>query len=258
MSSISNPIRQAYSTAVTYQGNLDYHDGSHFDAVNATINPVYAVAIKGYEASTGLGASYHNAGDSLSTSERVISGVESAAATLSVVTLGYGGAKLSTSLVAARPPPLPVGSPRGFGGLVGESAAERTFLANARSTFRDGSVFSGAVRHRGNIVIQRSDIPLSIQNLRRMQGGNSPFVRNAAGEWESLNLHHIGRRDGQLIEVLASHNAYNPVTGGPLHIPSIGGPIRQSGLSRTYWQQRFDDFISSGRVSPDLMRQLGR
>ena len=91
----------------------------------------------------------------------------------------------------------------------------------------DSSVFRTAVRHRGNIVIQRSDIPLSIQNLRRMQSGNSPFVRNAAGEWEALNLHHVGRQDGKLIEIFSSHNTYNPATGGPLHIPGPGGPLRQ-------------------------------
>ena len=119
-------------------------------------------------------------------------------------------------------------------------------------------MFNRATRHRDNIVIQRSDIPISIQNLRLMQAGNSPRVRNALGKWESLNLHHIGREDGKLIEVLRSHNKYDPVTGGPLHIPGPGGPLRQSDLSGTYWQQRLEELIGSGQVSDDLLRQLGR
>ncbi|MFO0528367.1 MAG: HNH/ENDO VII family nuclease, partial [Planctomycetota bacterium] len=131
-------------------------------------------------------------------------------------------------------------------------------LRNVAATFGPNSVFKTAVRHRGNIVIQRSDIPLSIENLRRMANGNSPFVKNARGEWEALNLHHVGRQDGKLIEILSSHNAYDPITGGPLHIPGPGGPLRQSRLSITYWQQRLEDLISSGQVSEDLLRQLGR
>ncbi|MDA8021303.1 MAG: hypothetical protein MPN21_28050 [Thermoanaerobaculia bacterium] len=145
-----------------------------------------------------------------------------------------------------------------FGGVTGATDAERSFLNNVRSSFSGDSVFTSATRHRGNIVIQRSDIPLSIQNLRRMQSGNSPFVKNAAGEWETLNLHHIGRQDGKMIEVFSSHNTYNPATGGPLHIPGPGGPVRQSGLAQSYWQQRFENFISSGQVSDDLLRQLDR
>jgi len=91
-----------------------------------------------------------------------------------------------------------------------------------------------------------------------MQAGNSPFVLNAAGEWETVNLHHVGREDGKIIEVLASQNSYNPATGGPLHIPGPGGPVRQPRLSQDYWQQRLEDLISSGRVSADLLQQLGR
>ena len=145
-----------------------------------------------------------------------------------------------------------------FGGVVGRNATERAFLNNARATFREGSVFNRATRHRGNIVIQRSDIPVSIQNLRRMQSGNSPLVRNAAGEWENLSLHHVGRQDGKLIEVLTDHNSYDSVTGGALHIPGPGGPVRQSRLSQTYWQQRLEELISSGLVPQDMLWQLGR
>ena len=145
-----------------------------------------------------------------------------------------------------------------FGGVIGENAFERSFLNNAQATFREGSVFTSATRHRGNIVIQRSDIPISRQNVLNMQRGDSPFVMNAAGEWKTLSLHHVGRMDGKLIEVFSSHNTYNPTTGGWLHIPGTGGPLRQSRLSQSYWQQRLDNFIDSGLVSEDLLRILGK
>lgn len=145
-----------------------------------------------------------------------------------------------------------------FGGIVGENAVERSFLDNARATFGERSVFNRATRHRGNIVIQRSDIPISIENLTRMKSGNAPFARNAAGDWESLALHHVGRQDGKLIEIFKDHNAYDSITGGILHIPGPGGPVRQSRLSRTYWQQRLDELIGSGQVPDAMLKQIGR
>jgi len=57
----------------------------------------------------------------------------------------------------------------------------------------------------------------------------------------SESFHHVGRREGGLIEVLNSQNRYNPVTGGPLHIPGPGSPARQEGFTGTYWQQRPQD-----------------
>jgi hypothetical protein len=145
-----------------------------------------------------------------------------------------------------------------FGGVVGSTAAERSFLDNARATFGEGSVFNRATRHRDNIVIQRSDIPISIENLTRMKSGNAPFAKNAAGDWESLALHHVGRQDGKLIEIFKGHNAYDSITGGILHIPGPGGPVRQSRLSRTYWQQRLDELIGSGQVPDAMLKQIGR
>ena len=97
------------------------------------------------------------------------------------------------------------------------------------------------MNHRGELVIQRSDIELSPQNVQRMSSGNAPFARNSRGEWEPVVLHHVGRREGGLIEVLASQNRYNPFTGGPLHIPGTGSPIRQEGFTSTYWQQRLQE-----------------
>lgn len=95
-----------------------------------------------------------------------------------------------------------------FGGLVAKTPAEDSFLRNAAGTFGEGSVFHSAVRHRGNIVIQRSDIPLSIENLRLMQTGRTPYVRNAVGQWEKINLHHVGRQDGRMIEILTKQRRF--------------------------------------------------
>lgn len=105
-------------------------------------------------------------------------------------------------------------------------------------------------RHLGELVIQRSDIPLSAQNIIRMRNGNAPFVRAADGSWEPLQLHHVGRKTGQMIEVTRSQNAYNAATGGPLHIPGSGSPIRQPGFTKSYWEQRYQDFVNAGQIVP--------
>ncbi len=145
----------------------------------------------------------------------------------------------------------------GFGGVVGRTAEEEAFLRNAATTFREGSVFRTATRFEGNIVIQRADISWSVQNVRAMAGGASPLVRNAAGKWEALNLHHVGRQEGKLIEVFASHNKYNNKTGGVLHIPGPGGPSRSQGLSMRYWQQRLQEAINAGQVPASVLQQAG-
>jgi len=157
-----------------------------------------------------------------------------------------------TTWTAAVSPIRQAGS---FGGLVAGTAEEAAFLNNAAAAFGDSSVFTSATRFQGNVVIQRSDIPFSIQNVRRMAAGNTPFVRNSFGEWEKLNLHHVGRQDGKLIEILNSHNAYNQTTGGPLHIPGPGSPIRDATFGNNYWMQRLQDGIKNGSVPRDVLRK---
>lgn len=90
-----------------------------------------------------------------------------------------------------------------------------------------------------------------------VQQHNSPFVKNSLGEWERVNLHHVGRQDGKLIEIVQSHNAYDPATGGPLHIPGPGGPARSSGQSQRYWRERLQDAIKAGQVSPEVLKETG-
>ncbi len=143
-----------------------------------------------------------------------------------------------------------------WGGIVAKSPEEAAFIRNAGATFGDGSVYKSAIHFDNNIVIQRSDIPFSAQNVRRMAGGNTPFVKNASGEWEKINLHHVGRQDGKVIEVLKGQNTYNPSTGGPLHIPGPGGPVRDLKVG-DYWQQRLQNAIDQGLVSDEAMRKAG-
>jgi len=168
------------------------------------------------------------------------------------------GSPVDEPVPVAMAPLNPGGALRGsFGGLLPNDAEEAAFLRNAAATFTVSSVYSAATRFSGSIVVQRSDIPFSIQNVRRMAGGNSPFVRNHAGEWEKLNLHHVGRAQGYLIEVLSSHNVYNPATGGPLHIAGPGSPIRDAAFARNYWTHRLQDAIDAGRVPRNVLRDAG-
>ena len=143
-----------------------------------------------------------------------------------------------------------------FSGITPRNADEERFLGTLRVTFGENSVWTEVTRHRGNIIVQRSDIELSIQNLRNMKNGRAPYVKDSDGKWQKVVLHHVGRKDGKLIEVMEDHNDFNHFTGGPLHIPGPGGPI-QKDLSRTYWKQRFDELVKSGRVDPEILKKLG-
>ena len=145
-----------------------------------------------------------------------------------------------------------------FGKINAKTRDEEIFLRSLSTTFKNSSIYRSATRFEGNIIVQRSDIPLSIQNIRRMAGGNIPFILNSQGEWEIVNLHHIGRQKGKIIEVLQSHNIYSPNTGGPLHIPGPGGLVRDSKFSAKYWKQRLIDFIQSGHVHSEMIEGLGK
>ncbi|MGI9375216.1 MAG: HNH/ENDO VII family nuclease [Tsuneonella suprasediminis] len=136
-----------------------------------------------------------------------------------------------------------------FRGVTARNADEAQFLRNAEATFGDSSTWTNVTRHRGELVVQRSDIELSSQNITRMRNGQAPFVRNASGDWEPLQLHHVGRETGQMIEVTRSQNRYNPTTGGPLHILGPGSPIRQPNYSQSYWQERYQGFVNSGQIT---------
>lgn len=127
---------------------------------------------------------------------------------------------------------------------------EAQFLANAETTFGSSRTWTSVVRHQGELVVQRGDIELSPQNLLRMKNGQAPFVRAADGTWEPLQLHHVGRETGQMIEVTRTQNAYNSVTGGVLHIPGPGGPVRTSGYTQSYWKQRYNNLMGSGHAGP--------
>ena len=140
------------------------------------------------------------------------------------------------------------GNTGGFSGITARNADEAQFLRKAEATFGNSTAWTGVTRHRGELVVQRSNIELSPQNITRLRNGQAPFVRNSSGEWEPLQLHHVGRETGQLIEVTRSQNRYNPTTGGPPHIPGPGGPIRQPKHSQTYWQERYQSFVNSGQI----------
>lgn len=137
-----------------------------------------------------------------------------------------------------------------FGNIAARSSREAEFIANAEATFGSSSTWTSMTRHLDELVIQRSDIPLSAQNIIRMKNGRAPFVRAADGSWEPLQLHHVGRESGQMIEVTRSQNAYNSANGGPFHIPGPGSPVRQPGFTQSYWTQRYQNFVNTGQIVP--------
>jgi len=144
-----------------------------------------------------------------------------------------------------------------FGGVTARTPDEASFLRNVSATFTDSGVYSSARRFEDQIVVQRSDIPWSVQNVRLAARGNTPFVRNSSGQWERINLHHVGRKEGRLIEVIGSQNQYNNATGGRLHIPGPGGPVTDREFNVGYWQQRLQDAVEAGQVPDEVLRKAG-
>ena len=94
---ITQSTQMASSLVQSYQGNLQMFDGNQYNAINATVNPAYTAIAKYNEATDGIGYSYNNLGNSLSTGDRVFSGVQSAVAAVSTVGAGFGGAGLATA-----------------------------------------------------------------------------------------------------------------------------------------------------------------
>jgi hypothetical protein len=90
--------QQLFSTAQSYNANYETFGESHWNAINTTFNPAYAMIKGGYEATTGFGMSPNNLGQDLSAGQRINSGVESVFGAVGTVSIAFGGASLGNSL----------------------------------------------------------------------------------------------------------------------------------------------------------------
>lgn len=95
--SVFNPVNVAQGIANEYQANYNY-SGSHYDAANLTFNPITKLGVNSYQAATGNGIKYNNYGTSLSTGQRIGSGIAAGFNAVEAVGIGYGAAKLTTSI----------------------------------------------------------------------------------------------------------------------------------------------------------------
>lgn len=86
---------QAYADAaeIAYKANLVVQDGSHFNALNATINPLWGAFAGSYEASSSISLDPFSLGQSLDYYGRVGSAADATLSFLNTATLGYGTAR---------------------------------------------------------------------------------------------------------------------------------------------------------------------
>jgi len=117
MNPFFSTTQQLYSTAQTYNANYETFGESHWNAINTTFNPAYAMIKGGYEATTGFGVSPNNLGQDLSVRQRIGSGVESVLGAVGTFGIAFG-----------------VPEVMGGGGAVSVGAIENT--STALSTFR--------------------------------------------------------------------------------------------------------------------------
>jgi len=68
--------------------------GSVYAGVNAAVNPAYGLIAGSYEAGTGISLNPDTAGQTLTTGGRILSGVSAGLSGVSLVGIGFGGAKL--------------------------------------------------------------------------------------------------------------------------------------------------------------------
>ncbi len=92
-----NPFNIAQGIADEYQANYNY-SGSHYDAANLTFNPVVRGTLNTMQAASGTGYMYNNSGSQLSTGQRIGSGIGAAFNAAEAFGVGYGAARLTTSL----------------------------------------------------------------------------------------------------------------------------------------------------------------
>lgn len=81
-----------------FQTNLKLANGSYYDAANMSFNPAYRAMTGFYEASTGVGMGPSNLGTQLSGLSRALSAGKGAVGLLEAAGVGYGVAKVATSL----------------------------------------------------------------------------------------------------------------------------------------------------------------
>ena len=137
-----------------------------------------------------------------------------------------------------------------FGGLTARTTREAADLKLLSSSLSDDSVFTSAARYRGEIIAQRSDLVFSAEHVRLMSAVPSPYVRAASGHYEKINLHHVGQRNGLLVEIPSSRNRYP----GWLHF--IGQPAPRRHDMQPYWPQRLQDAIDADEINYDVLSKV--
>ena len=138
------------------------------------------------------------------------------------------------------------------------TAEEVSRIKVIQKTFAESKVFRSIVRKGDTIMLQRSDIFFSSNNVKKMMKGQSPMVRTLDGVGEEVvSLHHVGQRPlegGIVVEIRESQNR-----GRPLHSKGQGPVDHGSAwkkFTRDYWKSRLQDAIENGLIPADVLNEL--
>jgi RHS repeat-associated protein len=132
---------QNVSGYTSYQSNLSMFDGDRYAAANAAWNPAY-MAMRGFtEAGGGTGMQPHNLGQTLSTGQRVWSGVEGGLGAVGTVGVGFSGAALTRSVGLTGPTVQNVVTPRAIPQPTGQ------FYSTAFETTLSPTSYPGVTRY---------------------------------------------------------------------------------------------------------------
>jgi len=136
----------------------------------------------------------------------------------------------------------------------------QSFVTDFQSQYKGVKVFnSSVVLKNGTVVIQRSDLPLSRQNIILMSNGNAPFMKNANGKDTRVQLHHVEKQVDGVSGVLAELRDFENTSSNALHNYPYGGVVYDKAwesLKAQYWKDRLQQAINNLSSNAALRKQL--
>ena len=215
---------QNVSGYTSYQSHLTMFEGDRYAAANAAWNPAY-MAMRGFtEAGGGTGMQPHNLGQSLSTGQRVWSGVEGGLGTVGTVGAGFSTAALTRSVGLTGPAVQTVVTPKAIPQPTGQfysTAFETRLSPTSYLGVSRGRHFQEANENFLRAMEGDAGLAQAMQqggvNLQRTATGLAPRTPPTGWTW------HHAPETGVMQLVPRAQHAPGSIFQGTLHPGGQGG-----------------------------------
>jgi len=133
----------------------------------------------------------------------------------------------------------------------------QSFFVDYAKIFGNADIFKYAVNFNGTVLIQRSDLPFSRQNVTAMSFGNAPRTYGKNGNVVSYNLHHVEKQPQGVDGVLAELVPFENTSSNALHTQYIDGGVKYDDdwkkFVSDYWKFRLQQAINNGDIQADIL-----